>query len=341
MLSRRPHRLRRRPGGLVALLALLALVAAGCGDERTAGDESASTPSTTRQATPDDTPVALRIGYLPSTATLPLHVAETEGFFERNDLDVTLTEVPDAAKAAAALGTQFDLVLSTATDLIRDNQAGLDVVEVAGNTVSTEDNPYAQILTRADTGITEPDQLEGRTVGTPAATGVVHAATLYWAMDEGADPKNITPVEAAPSSLPGVLQAKQADAVQVQEPFASQLVNAGLVSLGDPFSAIADSVPTNFWVAQRAWAEENRDAIARFVDSLEQAQTYIDQNTDTARQLLSGFAGLAPDVAGAVPLPAYDFGVRAADLATWAKVLEEVGQLKGKVDTAGLVLGAP
>ncbi|MGH9178371.1 MAG: ABC transporter substrate-binding protein [Acidimicrobiales bacterium] len=340
-MSRRPHRRRRRPAALVAVLALLALVAAACGDDRTASNDAAPTTSAARRATPDDEPVAVRIGYVPATATLPLQVAEAKGLFERNDLDVTLTEVPDSSKAAAGLGSQFDIVLSTAADLIRDSQAGLDLVEVAGNTISTEDNPYAQIVTRADTGITEIDQLEGRTIGTSAATGVVHAATLYWAMEEGAEPESIKAVEASAPDLPVQLQAKQVDAVQALEPLATQLVGAGQVSIGEPFSAIAKSVSTNFWVAQRAWAEENRDAVTRFVDSLEQAQNFIDQSPDEARQMLQGYAGLAPDVAATVPLPTFDFSVKAADLAAWAKVLREVEQLEGEVDTAKLVLAAP
>jgi NitT/TauT family transport system substrate-binding protein len=340
-MARRPPRPRRRPGALVAVLALVTLGAVACGDDRTATDETRSTPSTTRQATPDDTPVALRIGFMPATSTLPLHVAEAQGFFERSDLDVTLTPVPEVSKAAAALGSQFDIVLSTATDLIRDSQAGLDVVEVAGNTISTEENPYVRIVTRADTGITEVDQLEGRTVGTPTAMGVEHAATLYWAKEEGADPESIKAVEASPPNLAGVLQAKQADAVQALEPFATQLVGAGQVSIGEPFSAIAKSVSTSFWVAQRAWAEENRDVITRFVDSLEQAQTFIEHNADEARQMLQGFAGLPADVAATVPLPTYDYAVRAPDLKAWAGALRDIDQLQGEVDTAKLVLTAP
>jgi hypothetical protein len=45
-------------------------------------------------------------------------------------------------------------------------------------------------------------------------------------------------------------------------------------------------------------------------------------------------------VASSVPLPTYNFDVRAGDLDKWVTVLKEIGEFNGQVDTRKLVLPA-
>jgi hypothetical protein len=41
-----------------------------------------------------------------------------------------------------------------------------------------------------------------------------------------------------------------------------------------------------------------------------------------------------------VPLPTYNFDVKQADLDAWVKVLKDIGEFNGQVDTKKLVLSA-
>lgn len=315
----------------VAAALTIALVAAACG-----GDSSSQGQGGT--ATSAAGPTALRVSFVPATTVLPLHVAKAQGFFERNGLDVTLTQAANISDIPATLGRQFDLALGTATDLIRAGGAGLDVVQVAGNTNSTKANPFVQLIVRPDAGINDVTQLKDKTVGTPTLSGVIHAAVQYWAKQEGVEPSAIKAVEVPSPNLPDQLKAGRVDAVEALEPFASQLKSNGNTSLGDPFASIADPLATNFWIAQGSWARSNRDAVARFVDSLKQAQAFIDQNPTEARRILQEYTGMPAPVASNVPLPTYNFDIRTQDLATWVKVLKDVGQFRGEVDPNKLVL---
>lgn len=328
-----PVRPQRRPRRLplVAALLGLCLVAASCGD-----DDSPEARDST--ATTTAGPTRLRVAFVPATTALPLQVAEKQGIFDRHRLDVELTQAANISDIPATLGRQFDITLGTATDLIRAGGAGLDVVQVAGNTNSTKANPFVQLIVRPGSGIENVKQLEGKTVGSPTLSGVIHAAVQYWAKKEGADPAKIRGVEAPSPNLPDQLKASRIDAVEALEPFASALRKDGNVSLGDPFASIADPLATNFWVAQGAWARSNRDAVARFVDALEEAKAFIDQNPTEARRILQEYTNMPAPVASTVPLPTYNFDIRKGDLSRWVDVLEEIGQFKGKVDVDELVL---
>jgi ABC-type nitrate/sulfonate/bicarbonate transport system substrate-binding protein len=80
--------------------------------------------------------------------------------------------------------------------------------------------------------------------------------------------------------------------------------------------------------------------VARFVDGLEQGKEFIDQNPTEARRVLQEYTGMPAPVAAVVPLPRYDFDIRTEDLATWVRVLREIGQFDGQVDPTKLVLSS-
>lgn len=331
-----PARVCRRLGRVPGLL-VFALVAAACGDGGGAG-EGATTPDG-QTPTTGGGPASLRVAFVAATTTLPLHVAKQTGIFDRHNLDVTLEQATNISDILPTLGRQFDISLGTATDLIRAGAAGIDVVQIAGNTVNTKANPFVQVIVPRDSGITDISQLGGKTVGSPTLSGVIHVGTLWWAKQQGVDPASIRGIEAPPPVLPDQLKAGRIDAVEALEPFATTLKREGFVSLGDPFSPISDPLATNFWVAQGSWARGQPDVVNRFVRSLEEARTFIEQNGPQARQILQEYTGMPAPVASSVPLPTYDFTVRARDLDTWVKVLKEVGQFEGTVDTSKLVLG--
>ncbi|MDQ3897944.1 MAG: ABC transporter substrate-binding protein, partial [Actinomycetota bacterium] len=155
---------------------------------------------------------------------------------------------------------------------------------------------------------------------------------------KGVDPNSIRGVEAPSPNLPDQLKAGRLDAVEALEPFATNLKRDGFVSIGDAFSAIADPLATNFWVAQGKWARDNRAAVDRFVRSLGEAQTSMQQNSAQARQILQGYTGMPAPVANSVPLPTYNFDIRTQDLSRWVQVLKDIGQFNGNVDPNKLVL---
>ncbi|MFP5377437.1 MAG: ABC transporter substrate-binding protein [Acidimicrobiia bacterium] len=320
---------RGATGRLLAALAAMALVAAACGDD-------SPDPGTT--GADEGGRATLRIAYVPATTALALHVADQQGFFDEHDLDVTLTEAANISDIPATLGRQFDLSMGTATDLIRAGAAGIDVVQVAGNTVSTAENPFVRVITRPDSGITDVAGLKDKTVASPTLSGVIHVAVLFWAKQEGVDPASIKGVQVPPPNLADQLTGGRVDAVEALEPFATQLVKAGNVSLGDPFSVIADPLATNFIIAQGSWAEANGAVVDRFVAAMEQAVDFIGSSPDEARAILRGYTGLPEPVASSVALPEFDVEVRVGDLGRWIEVLREVDQFDAEVEPEDLVV---
>ena len=326
----RTRDLKLRPLGAALGAAGLAAFAAGCGgdDQNAAAGAAPSTSS----------PAQVRVSYVPATTVLPLHVAEAKGYFEQAGLDVSLKEASNISDIPATLGRQFDIALGTATDLIKAGGAGVDVVQIAGNTIDTKRNPFVQLMVRKDSGIRSMADLEGKRVGTPTLGGVIHAAVLYSAKRQSAEHAKIKGVEAPSPTLPDQLKAGRVDAVEALEPFATTLKNNGSVSLGDPFASIGQPLATNFWIANGTWARANPAVVERYVGALERAVTFVERNPQEARRILRGYTDMPPKIANVVPLPTWNFGIRANDLKKWVGVLEDVGHFKGDVDPQQLVL---
>jgi NitT/TauT family transport system substrate-binding protein len=145
-------------------------------------------------------------------------------------------------------------------------------------------------------------------------------------------------VQAPSPNLPDLLTAGQLDAVEALEPYATTLRKAGNPSVGDPFASITEPLSTNFWIAQGGWAANHRPVISSFVAALTQARNFINQDPAGARQVLQQYTQMPAALASSVPLPTYDFSIRAHDLVTWIGVLKALGQFNGTVDSSKLVL---
>ena len=325
-MRRSKHSLARP---LAAVLTVGALVGvAGCGSD----DDATTTGSAGSQTT------QLRVSYVPATTVLPLHVAEEQGFFEKQGLDVSLKEAANISDIPATLGRQFDIALGTATDLIKAGGAGVDVVQIAGNTIDTKDNPFVQLMVGKKSQIKSTADLAGKKVGTPTLGGVIHAAVQYSAKQAGIDPARIQGVEAPSPTLPDQLKAGRIDAVEALEPFATTMKQNGAVSLGDPFAAIGQPLATNFWIANGTWARENTEVVDKYVAALAEAVAYIKANPKPSRRILQAYTNMPPKVSQIVPLPTWAFEIRAEDLTKWENVLKDVEQFKGDVDPQKLVL---
>lgn len=305
--------------------------------EETTTTTEAEPEETTTTAAPEPTPV--RLVFVPATTGLLVNVAQEQGFFDENGLDVELTPAANISEIIPTLGQQVEISLGTATDLIRASDSGLDVVQILGNTNDTEDNPFVRVIVPADSGIESVTDLEGRRVSSPTLSGVIHVATRYWAQQEGIDPDSIEGVQVPPPATVEQFNAGQVDAAEALEPFASALVGQGNVSIGDPFTSIGLPLATNFWMANGEWAANNPDAVDAFKQSLEQAQAFVESNEEDARAILQGYTGMPDPVAAGVSLPTFNLEIRTDDLARWVDVLVSLGDFEGEIDVSTLVVG--
>jgi NitT/TauT family transport system substrate-binding protein len=273
----------------------------------------------------------IRITIQRTTTALPIVVAEQKGLFAKHNVAAkyTISQVP-ISDSIAALGRQFDIAMGTQPALIAAAGQGLPIVVVTGGALDTMKVPTSDIVASKESGITSLKQLEGKTVGTLTLTGNIHYALLDSLQKQNVDSKRIRWVTGTVPQLPDLLKANRVDAIEEIEPFATSAVSAGGVSLGNPFRSIGDRAYVGIFLAQREWADANKDRLLGFSAALEEAAMWIESNREEAKAILSSYTGLKGPVLDRVPIPEFHFSTTAEDLkkeqghdlATWLDILK-------------------
>ncbi|HEY4919540.1 MAG TPA: ABC transporter substrate-binding protein [Xanthobacteraceae bacterium] len=282
--------------------------------------------------------IKVRAAYVPAVTWLSAWVAKEEGYFDAQGLDVSFIAVQNISLVPGTVGKQLDIAPATVIDLINAAGGGLDVVAVAGNHSDTTDHVTSTIIVRKDSGIMGVKDFAGRTVATPTVGAILHIALLHWMKQEGVDVNSIRAVEVPFPNMPDQMKAGRVDVAEAVQPFASRMIAAGNVSLGDQLLRIANPARSTVWIADRAWAAAHRPVIAKWAAALDQARELIEKNPARARAVLAQYTKLPPGVADSIPLPFYDVTLRPQELDAWIKVMSDLGSLQKPLKGADLMI---
>src|SRR3954453_22594566 len=171
-----------RRGLPVAIVAAVGMSMTACGGSDSGGHSSDGTTT-------------IRVASNSNSTALPFWVAKDQGFFEDQGLKVEYTKIENIATLPPALGSSFDIVLSTPTLAISSTAQGIPVVEVAGSSVESSENPGSFLMAGPGSGITDVSQMGGKTLGVLNETGTLHVATMDWMKQEGVDLDSVNVVQ--------------------------------------------------------------------------------------------------------------------------------------------------
>src|SRR6201996_2466098 len=159
------------------------------------------------------------------TASSALFAGQHEGFFDKRGLDVNIIMIrlnPDLPPAL--VGGSIDIALMTTPTFFQAIDGGLDLVVLAGGTVTTRKSADQIVIAANDTDIHTAKEHIGRKVGVPGIGTGMHVLFRYWLDQHGVDASKIDFVEISMPQMRDTLTARTIDAVVAVEPFASQIL---------------------------------------------------------------------------------------------------------------------
>lgn len=298
--SRRLSRLGR-PGMIVAPAAL-ALLVAGCH----------AAPAGPGQAVNQQITVAS----VPGFASAPLQVAVREGLFARYHVDVNVQSYPSLQRAYAALGSgQAEVISGDYAGLLyaQSHPTGARLRLIADGYDATPG--LMEVLTLPGSPITNPQQLEGKAVGTPLPELAPFSADAPYNMEtlateavlqtDGVSPSSVVWKAMPAGNLITALRDHQVSAIVAPQPYILQAETAlGAVELFDVCSGVTASLPLSGYFTTAGFARDYPTALHAFQAALTAAKSSTGQ-PGTVRSVLSVLPGMTAQQADLVTVGQY------------------------------------
>ncbi|MDY0018528.1 MAG: ABC transporter substrate-binding protein [Anaerolineae bacterium] len=278
----------------------------------------------------DQEPVTLRIGVLPILDILPLYVAEAEGYFTQQGVQVELVPISSAAERDQLMQAgQIDGIINDLVSIVLYNKETPQVTVVRYAMQSTADYPQFRILAAPHAGLYHPDDLRGITLGVSEGT-VIQYVTERLLAAEGIAPQDFDQI-AIPkiSDRMALLESGELQAATLPEPLGSLALQKGATVI------LEDSAYPEYSCSVMAFRKElvltHPEAVRGFLAAIDEAIRAINADKSRWSTLLIEKELLPQPLIGNYALPDYPTAAvpseaQFADVLAWA---QEKGLITG------------
>jgi NitT/TauT family transport system substrate-binding protein len=332
------HRRAGRPvrvlAGMTALVAAL-LTVAGC----QASSSSTATPTFTNGNN------IVRVAETPGVGDAPLFLAFQQGLFRKAGLEVNIKNYSSTQAELVALRSgQADVAFGDYADMFyaqaqAQTQAkgstaknSLNMVIVADGYDAVANTMEVLALPAKKSGIVTPQNLVGKTVGTPPAqvmpSDVAGQPSLPYSLDTVAtqsvlENDNVKPAAitwkpmapAGPNGLISALASGKVSAILATEPLIFEAESQlGAVPVLDSCTGSTANLPLDGYFSTRAFATAHHAKLAAFRDVLLRAQALASNQSAPVRNTLEGSEGMSVQDASLLTIGQYPTTVSVNDL---------------------------
>jgi len=270
----------------------------------------------------------LRIAVLPVLDTLPLYVAEAEGYFTAQGIAVELIPTASAAERDQLLQAgQIDGFITDLVALGLYNRESPQVIAVRYAMIPTADFAQFRILAAAQSGINSVEDLRGVPIGVSEGT-VIEYVTHRLLEAEGLPTEAIVTL-AVPkiSDRMALLDAGELHAATLPEPLASLAMQQGALVIAD--DTHHPEVSCSLYAFRKDVIERQPQTVHAFLAAIDQASAAINADKSRWSTLLAEKGVVPASLAGGYTLPDYPADAvpteaQFADAIAW---LKETGRL--------------
>ncbi len=206
-----------------------------------------------------------------SIFSLPMRIADKEGFYKANGLDLTMIPIVGGAESSIiALEEDLADVAHVATSfLITAAVRGADTVAI----MAEFNNPIYSLV--AKPWYKSISDLKGRRVGMADMNGAVSLATMALFEKHGVKQSDldINVIEGTPGRFQCLMRG-DCDAVPLGQPQDFHALRQGFILLGSSNEAVPDFVYT-VTAARKSWAAGNKEVLERYLRAMGDSFAFI------------------------------------------------------------------
>jgi NitT/TauT family transport system substrate-binding protein len=315
---------------ILAALLIPALVG-GCGEDE---------PSASGGLEKD----TLTVASLPLLDAAGVHLAISRKFFEAEGLTVRIEPVAQSIAALPALKNgQIDIIAgANYVTFFQAHQQGTLKLKIIADGASQAPR-FMQVLVLPDSPITQPKDLEGKTVAVNILNNIQSLTFNQILRANNVDPTTVKYRAVQFPLMDKALANHDVDAVHTGEPFGtviSKKLSARMVVDGG--GAPVTDLPVSGYVSTEDFTKKYPKTAAAFQRAIEKAQAVIAQDRKQAESVLPSYAQVDAATAATLTLPGYPTSLDAARLQRLADLMRQDNLLEGGgLDASTVIFTAP
>lgn len=242
--------------------------------------------------------LTLHLGSNASDDVTPVLWAQHTGLFAKAGLTLDIQKfTAGSAVTAAVVGGALDIGKSSLLPLINARNHGVPIQIIAPGEIWLTSEPISGMVVPKDSPITSAKDLNGKTLPTPSLRDIIETSTRAWMDANGGDSKTVHFIEMPSSAvLPALLDGRVAAATLSNPYFGSVTASGKVRILSRPEDAIAKRFMITAWFATESFVEKNREAIAKFVQAVQQSANYTNAHHADTVPITAPFWGIEPAV---------------------------------------------
>jgi NitT/TauT family transport system substrate-binding protein len=263
----------------------------------------------------------LRVGTLRIAAQTDAWVAQQQGIFAKNGLNVTLIPFNTGAESIPAMqGGAIDVLLSIPGIGMIAMERGLDIVPVVQDETAHDAPPdSASVQVLDSSNIKTLADLRGKKIGVGGLSTQNTVAVKMLLDKAGVDLSSVSFSEVPFPAMLNALKAGHVDAVVPVDPFTTQIRKSGGRVISWNYVESIPRQPLGVWFAKGSFLKSNPQAINGFVESLKESIDYLHADENRARDDIAAYTGLDRAMLNDMPLIGWNYDVH---LDRWQAVID-------------------
>lgn len=315
--------------GITTALTLTATLAACGGESATQGEKGGEGGDTT-----------VRVGTIPNPSVVAVYLGKEQKFFDG------ITVEPKhatgfAPNLAAVVNGESQVGFAAVAPLLVAKSKGAPIRIIAGTDAAPEEYDAAtdpdNVVTMPDSGIKKPSDLEGKTVAVTALGSIQDLGVRIMVSEDGGDPDKVKFLVLPSNDMISALEAGRVDAVALSEPFNSAAKAKGLPAIFSYVTSPTPGAPVGAFFTSEATLKSSEDSINSFVEGVEKATEYANDNPEAVRESLLTYTKIPADVAKKVNTFPYSTQISHEQIDALSERLVEYGYMDKPVSAKDIL----